>query len=167
MCATVHIYIHTQGETQTGMSQCSTSTFEDSDSGDCAVLNTLESMEMTEQTEWRAKQPSQMACISTDGLKCWGAWDTTSGHGSRHNDVRLPSLLWQQFGVSAFRCRLMLGTKRKVVWMNFRLTVQSTVITTKTVCRCSFRVLSCTVPLRGTGETLNQQLCVNQRLCVT
>ena len=30
--------------------------------------------ETTEQIEWRADQPSRVACFSED-LKCWGAWD--------------------------------------------------------------------------------------------
>ena len=38
--------------------------------------------EMTKQTEWQAKKPSQAACFSED-LKCWGAWDTTCGHKAK------------------------------------------------------------------------------------
>ena len=34
---------------------------------------------MTEQTDWRAKQPSQVACFKED-LKCGEARDTTCGH---------------------------------------------------------------------------------------
>ena len=38
---------------------------------------------LTEQIDWRSKQPSQVACISKD-LKCWGAWNyiysTSQGH---------------------------------------------------------------------------------------
>ena len=47
---------------------------------------------MTEQIDWRAKQPSQVACISED-LKCWGAWDTTSGHKAK--DITL-SIAWRR-----------------------------------------------------------------------
>ena len=38
--------------------------------------------EMTEQIDWRAKQLSQVAGFSED-LKCWGAWNTTSGHNAK------------------------------------------------------------------------------------
>ena len=38
--------------------------------------------EITEQTLWRAKQPSQVACFLED-LKHWGAWDTTCGHKAK------------------------------------------------------------------------------------
>ena len=53
-------------EAQTGMChcQCSTSTFETSHG--CTVLDMLESKKMTEQIDWRAKQPSQAACVSED-----------------------------------------------------------------------------------------------------
>ena len=39
---------------------------------------------MTEQIDWWAKQPSQVACVSED-LKCWGAWDAT--RVSRHHTI--------------------------------------------------------------------------------
>ena len=39
--------------------------------------------EMTEQTDWWAKQPPQVACFSED-LKCWEAWDTTCWHMPLH-----------------------------------------------------------------------------------
>ena len=35
--------------------------------------------EMTEHIDWRARQPSQMACFSEE-LKSWGAWETTWRH---------------------------------------------------------------------------------------
>ena len=47
---------------------------------------------MTEQINWRAKQPSQVACFSED-LKCWGAWDTTCGHKAR--DIT-PPIAWRR-----------------------------------------------------------------------
>ena len=64
-------------EAQIGMS---TSTFKHS----CgyAALDMLEWREMTEQTDWLAKQLSQVACISEDP-KCWGAWDPTCGHKAK------------------------------------------------------------------------------------
>ena len=37
----------------------------------------------TEQTDWRAKQSSEVACFSED-LKCWEAWDTTCGHKAKN-----------------------------------------------------------------------------------
>ena len=51
-------------EAQTGMCQGLTSTFEESCG--CAVLDMSESKEMTEQIDWQAKQPSQVACVSED-----------------------------------------------------------------------------------------------------
>ena len=58
------------------MCQWSTSTF-----GNCVciALDMPEWREMTEQIDWRAKQPSHVACVVED-LKYWGAWDTTCGH---------------------------------------------------------------------------------------
>ena len=47
---------------------------------------------MTEQVDWRAKQPSQVACLSED-LKCWGAWDTTCGHKAKDTT---PSIAWRR-----------------------------------------------------------------------
>ena len=70
--------IKVEWEAQTGMCWWSTSTFENSYG--CTAQDMPEWREMTEQTGWRVKQPSQVACFSED-LKCWGAWDTTSqGH---------------------------------------------------------------------------------------
>ena len=46
-----------ESETQTGMCQQLTSTFEESCG--CTVLDMPEQREMTEQIDWRAKQPSQ------------------------------------------------------------------------------------------------------------
>ena len=34
------------------------------------------------QADWREKQPSQVACVS-EGLRCWGAWDTICGSISK------------------------------------------------------------------------------------
>ena len=48
--------------------------------------------EMTEQTEWRVKQPTQVACFWKD-LKCWGAWDTTCGHKAK---CITPSITWRR-----------------------------------------------------------------------
>ena len=39
-------------------------------------------MEVTEQIDWWAKQPSQVACFS-ENLKCWEAWDISCGHKSQ------------------------------------------------------------------------------------
>ena len=43
-----------------------------------AALDMPEWSEMTEQIDWREKQPSRVACFSED-LECWEAWDTTAG----------------------------------------------------------------------------------------
>ena len=56
------------------------------------VLDMPEWREMTEQTDWRVKQPSQVACVSED-LKCWGAWDTTCWHKAK--DIT-PSITWRR-----------------------------------------------------------------------
>ena len=58
-------------EAQTGMCQCSTSTFEESCR--CTVLDMPKSKEMTERIDWWSKQPSQAACVKED-LKYWRAW---------------------------------------------------------------------------------------------
>ena len=62
---------------QTGKCQFSTSTFETSCG--CTALDMTDWRGITEQMDWRAKHPSQMAWAS-EYLKCWGAWDTTCGH---------------------------------------------------------------------------------------
>ena len=49
-------------EAQTGMCRWSTSTFEISCG--CTALDMLEWRETTEQVDWQAKQPSQVACFS-------------------------------------------------------------------------------------------------------
>ena len=58
--------------------------------------STLEDMpewrETTEQIDWLAKQPSQVACFSED-LKCWEAWDITCG--PKANDIT-PSTGWRR-----------------------------------------------------------------------
>ena len=67
-------------EAQTGMHQWSTSTF--INSCGCTTLDMPERRDMTEQTDWRTKQPSQVACFS-ENLKCWEAWDTTCEHKAK------------------------------------------------------------------------------------
>ena len=57
---------------------------------DC--LDLLEWRKTTEQIDWLAKQPSQVACFSED-LKCWEAWDTTCGHKVNHIT---PSIAWRR-----------------------------------------------------------------------
>ena len=56
------------------------------------ALDMQEWREMTEQTDRRAKQPSQVASFSED-LKCWEAWDTTCGHKAK--DIT-PSIVWRR-----------------------------------------------------------------------
>ena len=63
-----------------GMCQWSTSTFKNSYG--CTALDMLEWRETTEQTDWQAKQPSQVACFLED-LKCSETWDTTSRHKAK------------------------------------------------------------------------------------
>ena len=55
------------------------------------LLDIPEWSEMTEQIEWRVKQPSQLASVSQD-LKCWGAWDSTCCHKAK--DIT-PSIAWR------------------------------------------------------------------------
>ena len=55
-------------------------------------LDMPEWREMTEQIDWRAKQPPQVACVSKD-LNCWGAWDNTCGHKAK--DIT-PSIAWRR-----------------------------------------------------------------------
>ena len=77
-------------EAQTGMCRWLTSTFENS--SECTALDMPQWREMTEQTEWWAKQPSQVVCFLED-LKCWGAWDTTCRHKAK--DI-IPSITWRR-----------------------------------------------------------------------
>ena len=58
----------------------STSTSENSCG--CTALDMPEWREITEQTDWWAKQPSEFACFSED-LKCWAASDTTCVHKAK------------------------------------------------------------------------------------
>ena len=58
-------------------------------SSGCSVLDILESREMT---DWWAKQPSKVICISED-LKNWEARDTTCGHKAK--DI-MPSIAWRR-----------------------------------------------------------------------
>ena len=62
------------------MCRWSTSTFENLCG--CTALDMQEWRKTTEQIDWRARQPSQVACFSV-ALKCWKAWDTTSGHKAK------------------------------------------------------------------------------------
>ena len=77
-------------EAQIGICRWSTSRLENT----CGrtALDMPEWREMTEQIDWRAKQPSQVACFS-EGLKCWGAWDTTYGHKAK--DIT-PLITWRR-----------------------------------------------------------------------
>ena len=70
--------------------QCLTSTF--GDSCGYTALDLAEWREMTEQTDWWAKQPPQVVCILAD-LKCWGAWDTACGHKAK--DI-IPLVTWKR-----------------------------------------------------------------------
>ena len=57
-----------------------------------------ESKEMTEQADWRAKQPSQVACVSED-LKCWEAWGITCGQNSKDTTLSIAwgrELAWKE-----------------------------------------------------------------------
>ena len=71
---------------------CRWSTFTFENSCGYTALGMPEWRETTEQTDWRAKQPSQVACF-TEGLKCWEAWDTTCGHKAK--DIT-PLITWRR-----------------------------------------------------------------------
>ena len=58
----------------------------------CTVLDTPDGRKITEQIDWREKQPRQMVCDSEE-LKWWGAWDTTCGHKAK--DIR-SSIAWRK-----------------------------------------------------------------------
>ena len=77
-------------EVQTGMCGWSTSTFENSCG--CTALDMPEWRQTTEQIDRRAKLSSQVNCFSKD-LKCWEAWDTTSGHKAK--DIT-PLIAWRR-----------------------------------------------------------------------
>ena len=47
---------------------------------------------MTEQTDWRAKQPSQAVC-TLEALQCWGTRDTNWGHKAKNI---APSIAWRR-----------------------------------------------------------------------
>ena len=68
----------------------STSTFKTSCGS--TALDMPEWREMTQQIDWRAKQPSQVACFSED-LKFWAAWDTTCGNKAK--DIT-PWITWRR-----------------------------------------------------------------------
>ena len=93
------------GETQTSMCQCSSSTFKNSRG--CTALDMPERTEMTEQVDWGYKQPWHVACVLED-LKYLGAWDTTDylraqsqGHdtvyGLEERGVERGSARWSSF----------------------------------------------------------------------
>ena len=52
-------------------------------------------MPWTCQIDWRAKQPSQVACFSED-LKCWGAWDTTCGYKAKDLTKSIARIAWKE-----------------------------------------------------------------------
>ena len=65
---------------------------------------------MTEQTDWRGKQPFQRACVSEDyTLKCWGAWDIIShppspgGRRRRREYARWSSLKLRERAIISHR----------------------------------------------------------------
>ena len=89
----------------------------------------LERREMTEQTDWWVKQPSQVACFSED-LKCWGAWNTSCPHKAKDimpstiwrkeawKEVMLDNLLWKdERGPSSIRWTLQPFQRQR--WRNF------------------------------------------------
>ena len=83
-------YFSLEWEAQRGMCRRSTSTFKNPCG--CAALDMPEWRGMADQIDWRAKQPSQVACFSED-LKCWEAWDTTCRHKAK--DL-IPSTAWRR-----------------------------------------------------------------------
>ena len=62
----------------------STSTFVNSCG--CTALDMPEKRETTEQIDWLARQPSQVACFSGD-LKCWEAWDYLRAQNQAHHTI--------------------------------------------------------------------------------
>ena len=56
------------------------------------ALDMPEWREMGEQIDWRAKQPSQVACFS-ENMKCWEAWDTTCRNKAK--DIT-PLITWRR-----------------------------------------------------------------------
>ena len=69
---------------------------------DSTALYMLESGEMTEQTNWQTKQPSQVACVSGD-LNWWGAWNTTFGLSTKDVTFYIPHIfqrLWRSFTIT-------------------------------------------------------------------
>ena len=76
----------------TVLSRCSTSNFKDSSGW--TVLDMLESKEMTEQTDWQAKKPSQVACVS-EGMKWWSVEELeTLTYGHKTNNTT-PLIAWR------------------------------------------------------------------------
>ena len=56
-----------------------------------ARLDTQESRQIADQTDWREKQPPKGVGVSED-LKCWGAWDIAC---RREAKVITPSIAWK------------------------------------------------------------------------
>ena len=77
-------------ESQTEM--CRWSTFPFQTTCGWTALDMLEWREMIEQIDWRAKQPSQVACFSED-LKYWEAWNPTCEHKAKGIT---PSITWRR-----------------------------------------------------------------------
>ena len=84
----------TEWEAQTDMYQSSTSTFENFG---CTPLDILKWWKMTEQTDWRAKQPPQVVFVPED-LEFWGAWDTTCAHKT----IVTPAIAWKEDALDYF-----------------------------------------------------------------
>ena len=125
-------------EAQTGMFQWSTSTFENFCG--CTALDMPEWREMSsgnDQLDWRAKRPSQVACVSED-LKCWGAWDPTCTKSQRRitpsiawrreawKEEVLDDLPWKDERARAIVSQTNIGTVSKATLGNFWETVWST-----------------------------------------
>ena len=83
---------------------------------------------MTEQIDWRAKQPSQVACFSED-LKRWGASDTTCGHKAKNS---IPSVAWRERGVERGSARRssFKGRERAIVSQTYIATVSKATLGT-------------------------------------
>ena len=59
---------------------------------DLSAHHTPQWRKMTEQIDWQAKQPSQVACFF-ENPTCWGAWDTTCEYKAK--DITL-SITWRR-----------------------------------------------------------------------
>ena len=98
-------------EGQTGMSQWSASTFENSCG--CTALDMPEWRETTEQIDWREKQPTQVACFSED-LKRWEGWDHTCGHKAKDitQSISWRKEAWKEEGLDDLP---LIGRERAIV----------------------------------------------------